>query len=60
MFSMSLLSCAHCHLEDVTITFTDKNEPKDPNRWEYYWWQTLKTTIPLDLNVEDDWVVSIF
>ena len=41
-------------LEDVTITFTDKNDPKDPNQWEYYWRHTLKTTTPLGLNVEDD------
>ena len=46
-------------LEDVTITFTDKIDPKDPpNRWEHYWRHTLNTMAPLGLNVEDDQVVS--
>ena len=45
----------HCSfLEDVTITFIDKTDPKDPNRREHYWRHTLKTMAPLGLNVEDD------
>lgn len=41
-------------LEDVTITFTDKTDPKDPKRQEYYWRHTLKTMTPLAMNFEDD------
>ena len=45
----------HCSfLENVTITFMDKNDPKDSNRWEHCWRHTLKTTAPLGLNVEGD------
>ena len=32
----------------------DKNDPKDPNRWEHCLRHTLKTTAPLDLNVEGE------
>ena len=46
---------SHCSsLEDVTITFTDKTDPKDPNRREHYWRHTLKTMAPLGSNVEDE------
>ena len=41
-------------LENITITFIDKTNPKDPKRREHYWKHTLKTIIPLDLNGEDD------
>ena len=43
-------------LENVTITFIDKTDPKDPNRREHYWRHTFKTMAPsgLGLNVEDD------
>ena len=45
----------HCSfLEDLTITFIDKTDPKDPNRREHYWRNTLKTMATLVLNVEDD------
>ena len=45
-------------LEDGTIIFIDKTGPKDPNRREHYCRHTLKTMVPLGLNVEDDYVVS--
>ena len=41
-------------LEDVTIIFINKTDPKDPNRRKHYWRHTLKTMAPLGLNVEDD------
>ena len=41
-------------LEDVTIIFIDKTDPKDPDRWEHYWRHTIKTIAPLGLNVEND------
>ena len=45
----------HCSfLEDVTIIFINKTDPKDPNRRKHYWRHTLKTMAPLGLNVEDD------
>ena len=45
----------HCSfLEDVTITFIDKTDPKDPNWREHYWRHVFQTMVPLDLNVEDD------
>ena len=46
----------HCSfLEDVNITFIDKTDPKDPNRRERTLKRhTLKTMVPLSLNVEDD------
>ena len=45
----------HCSfLEDVTITFIDKTDPKDPNRRKHYWRHKLKTMTHLRLNVEDD------
>ena len=49
----------HCSfLENVTITFIDKTDPKDPNRQEHYWRHTLKTMAPLGLNAGDDQVDS--
>ena len=41
-------------LDDVSIIFTDKTDPKDPNKWEHYWRHTLKTMAPQGLTVEDD------
>ena len=41
-------------LDDVSIIFNDKTDPKDPNKWEHYWRHTLKTMAPQGLNVEDD------
>ena len=41
----------HCSfLEDVTIAFIDKTDPKD----EHYQRHALKTMAPLGLNVKDD------
>ena len=45
-------------LDDVSIIFIDKTDPKDPNKREQYWWHTLKTTVPQGLNVEDDWFLQ--
>ena len=37
----------HCNfLEDVTITFINKTDPKDHYRQEHYWSHTLKTMAP--------------
>ena len=45
----------HCSfLEDVTIIFIDKTDPKNPNRREHYRRHALKTMAPLALSVEDD------
>ena len=45
----------HCSfLEDVTIIFIDKTDPKDPNRRKQYWRHALKTMARLGLNAEDD------
>ena len=41
-------------LEDITIIFINKTDPKDLNRREHYCRHTLKTMAPLGLNVEDD------
>ena len=41
-------------LEDITIIFINKTDPKDPNRREHYRRHTLKTMAPLGLNVQDD------
>ena len=44
----------HCSfLEDGTITFIDKTDPKNPNRRKHYWRHTLKTMAPLGLNIRD-------
>ena len=45
----------HCSFfENVTITFIDKTDPKDPKRQEDYWWHILRMMAPIDLNVEND------
>ena len=45
----------HCgFLDDISIIFIDKNDPKDPNKREHYWQHTLKIMVPQGLNVEDD------
>ena len=45
----------HCSfLEDVTITFIDETDPKDPNRQEHYWRHPLKTMASVGLDAEDD------
>ena len=50
-----IASEGHCtFLEDLTITLTDKTDPKDSNQHEHYWRHTLKTMASLGLNVEDD------
>ena len=41
-------------LDDASIIFVDKTDPKDPNKWEHYWRHTLKTMAPECLNFEDD------
>ena len=33
-------------LDDVSIIFIDKTDPKDPNKREHYWQHTLKTMTP--------------
>ena len=38
-------------LDDVSIIFTDKTDPKDPNKREHYWRHILKTMAPQGLNV---------
>ena len=40
-------------LNDVSVTIIDKTGPKDPNKGEGYWINTLKSKAPLGLNVED-------
>ena len=45
-------------LDDVSIIFIDKTDPKDPNKREHYWRHTLKTMAPQGLNVEDDWFLQ--
>ena len=40
-------------LNDVSITFIDKTDPSDSSRGKGYWRQTLKTTVPYGLNIED-------
>ena len=45
----------HCgFLDDISIIFIDKTDPKDPNKREHYWQHTLKIMVPQGLNVEDD------
>ena len=46
-------------LDDVSIIFIDKTDPKDTNKWECYWRHTPKTIAPQVLNVEDDWFLQI-
>ena len=45
-------------LDDVSVIFIDKTDPKDPNKPESYWSHTLKTMIPQGLNVENDWFLQ--
>ena len=49
-------------LNDVSITFIDKNDLSDPLRREDYWWKTVKTMYPYGLNIEDSvwWVFLCF
>ena len=41
-------------LDDASIIFFDKTDPKDPNKREPYWRHTLKAMAHQGLNVEDD------
>ena len=41
-------------LDDVSITFIDKTDPKDTNRREHYWRHVLRTMAPDGLNIHDD------
>ena len=41
-------------LDDVSINFIDKTDPKDPNLREHYWRHTVRTMAPGGLNIEDD------
>ena len=41
-------------LDDVSIIFIKKTDPKDTNKREHYWRHILKTVAPQGLNVEDD------
>ena len=41
-------------LEDVSIIFIGKTDPKDPYKRKHYWGHTLKTMAPQGLNVEYD------
>ena len=41
-------------LNDISIIFIDKTDPKDTNKREHYWTHTFKTMAPQGLNVEDD------
>ena len=41
-------------LDDISIIFIDKTDPKDLNKREHYWRHTFKTMAPELLNVEDD------
>ena len=45
-------------LDDVSIIFIDKTDPKEPNKPEYYWRHTLKTMAPQVLNAENDWFLQ--
>ena len=45
-------------LDDLSIIFIDKTNPKDSNKREHYWRHTLKTMAPQGLNVEDDWLLQ--
>ena len=47
-------------LDDVSIIFTDKTNPRDPNKREYYWQHSLKTIVPQGLNVKDDWFIQLY
>ena len=45
-------------LDDASIIFFDKTDPKDPNKREPYWRHTLKAMAHQGLNVEDDWFLQ--
>ena len=45
-------------LDDVSIIFIEKTNPKDSNKREHYWRHTLKIMAPQGLNVEDDWLLQ--
>ena len=40
-------------LNDVSVTVSDKADPRNPTKREDYWIHTLKTKAPLGINVED-------
>ena len=39
--------------EDVSVCLTDKADPSDSHKREYYWMRTLKTIEPFGLNTEE-------
>ena len=39
-------------LVNVSISLIDKTGGFQPKKWENYWMRTLKTLVPLGLNVE--------
>ena len=41
-------------LDDVSIIFIDKIDPKDPNKRKHYWRHALKIMTTQSLNAEDD------
>ena len=45
-------------LDDVSIIFIDKIDPKHPNKREHYSRHTLKTMAPQGLHVDDDWCLQ--
>ena len=45
-------------LDDVSIIFIDKTDPKGPNKREHYWRHTHKTMASYGLNAEDDWFLQ--
>ena len=40
-------------LGNISITFIDETDGKDPKRRKNYWMRTLKTYAPFGLNIED-------
>ena len=40
-------------LNDVSVTVSDKADPRNPAKREDYWIHTLKTKAPRGINVED-------
>ena len=47
-------ACRCSFLEDVTITFIDKNNPKDQNQRKHYWRHTFIPMAPLGLDINDN------
>ena len=43
-------------VDDISMIFIDKTNPKDPNKRELYW--THMEMAPQRLNVEDDWFLQ--